>query len=74
MTRRICSWPRTTLVPTEVAQTAHRYSYLSPSGSTRRRRFLTGIERLQFGQKSSVASNSLNVSVSAGPLGVEAGV
>jgi len=53
---------RSTLNPTLSEQSAHRYSYLSPSGRTRSRRWRTGTERRHRGQYSSVASNCLNVS------------
>ena len=48
--------------PTDSEQKAHRYSYLSPSARTRRRRFRTGTARLHLGQYNCVASNSLNES------------
>ncbi len=47
--------PLTILSPTEVPQRTHRYSYLSPSGRTSRRRSRTGIDLPHFGQKSSTA-------------------
>lgn len=55
---------RSILDPTDSEQNAHRYSYLSPSGRTIKRRLRTGTGRLHFGQYSSVASNSLNMPLS----------
>lgn len=48
------------LEPTEVPQTEHRYSYLFPVGSTSRRCLRTGRAVLHRGQKSSDASKSSN--------------
>lgn len=53
---------RSVLVPTVSEQNAHRYSYLSPCGNTKRSRLRTGTACLQRGQYSSMASNSLYAS------------
>ncbi len=45
------------LVPREVEQWAHRYSYSSPSGRMSRRRLRTGTACRQRGQKRELASN-----------------
>ena len=52
-------------VPTDSEQNAHRYSYLSPSESTRRSLLRTGTARLHLGQYNCDASNSLNASAPA---------
>jgi hypothetical protein len=49
-------------VPTEAPQAAQRYSWSSPSGSTRRRRSRTGWAAWHRAQKSAEAWNASNCS------------
>ena len=57
----MCSLVLSIFVPTDSEHRAQRYSYLSPSGTTKRSRFRTGTAHLHRGQYSSVASNSLYI-------------